>query len=132
MIVGSIQAVRINPKGDAMKAQTLFFKQVVFARNTAKLIQYINDNNHFCTWGEAFRTAEQAAIYAKNGKGILNSLHCSRLAIDLNLFNLKGDYLTLSKDYEPFGVYWESLNVMNRWGGRFKRVDGNHYEMRRT
>lgn len=115
-----------------MEAQTLFYKQVVFSTNLAKLIQYINAQGKFCTVGETFRTPEQAIIYAHEGKGIINSLHCKRLAADLNLFTQKGDFLTLKEDYEPFGVYWESLNVMNRWGGRFKRTDADHFEMRET
>lgn len=81
------------------------------------------------TIGEAFRTKEQAEIYAKSGKGIQDSLHCKRLAIDLNLFDHDGKYLTDTKDYAQLGELWESLNELNRWGGRFKRPDGNHFEM---
>jgi hypothetical protein len=25
------------------------------------------------------------------------------------------------------GEYWEGLDIMCTWGGRFKRKDGNHY-----
>lgn len=115
-----------------MEAKTLFYKQAVFASNIAKLIQYINEKGLLCTFGETFRTKEQAEIYFKEGKGILDSLHCKRLAADINLFDINGQYLTQSKQYEPFGIYWEQLNVMNRWGGRFKRSDGNHFEMRES
>ena len=45
---------------------------------------------------------------------------------DLNLFK-DGVYLTSDKDHEPFGIYWESLHPLCRWGGRFK--DGNHYSI---
>lgn len=107
---------------------SLATKQMIFTQNVAKLIEFICASNHTCTLGEAWRTPEQAAIYAKSGKGILKSLHCERLAIDLNLFK-DGEYLSFTKDYEPFGVYWESLNPANRWGGRFTRADGNHFEM---
>ena len=99
--------------------------QKLFARDIAKLILYVIDQGYTCTLGEAYRTPEQAAIYAQEGKGIKDSLHCKRLAIDINLF--KGDdYLTASKDYAFLGEYWESLDPQNRWGGRFK--DGNHFE----
>jgi len=104
-------------------------KQSIFAENVAHLINYIYSNQLSCTFGEAHRSVEQAAIYAANGKGILNSLHCKRLAIDLNLFSADGKYLTGKSDYEPFGIYWESLNKLNRWGGNFKRVDSVHFEM---
>lgn len=114
-----------------MMPTSLSFKQATFAQNVAKLIQKIAEQGYFCTFGETFRTKEQAEIYFKQKKGILNSLHCKRLAIDLNLFDRKMNYLTDSESHRPFGEYWESLHVMNRWGGNFNRVrDGNHYEMR--
>lgn len=103
-------------------------KQKEFALYTAKLITYIFSQGYTCTLGEALRTPEQAMIYAKNGKGILNSLHCKRLAIDLNLFSPEGKYLEDTASYEKFGVYWEKLNSENRWGGRFPKPDGNHFE----
>lgn len=109
---------------------SLVNQQAEFALNVSKLINYIFENEHRCTFGEAWRSVEQAAIYAKAGKGIKNSLHCSRMAIDLNLFNMNGNYLTKFSDYEKFGVYWEGLHHMNRWGGRFKKlVDCVHFQM---
>jgi hypothetical protein len=105
---------------------TLSEKQAVFARNVAKLIEFIFDKGYTCTLGEAYRTPEQAAANAKKGTGIRNSLHCDRLAIDLNLFR-DGKYLTDSRDHEPIGLYWEALHPDNAWGGRFG--DGNHYSM---
>jgi hypothetical protein len=68
-----------------------------------------------------------ADLYAKQGKGIKNSLHLKRLAIDLNLFK-DGAYLSDTESHRPFGEWWEAQDPLNRWGGRFK--DGNHYEMR--
>lgn len=106
-------------------------EQKAFALDVSKLIQFIYQSKHSCTLGEAFRTVEQAAIYASQHRGIQDSLHCSRLAIDLNIFNPDGVYLTDSEYYEPFGVFWESLTLKNRWGGRFyKMKDGNHFERR--
>lgn len=102
-------------------------KQVVFAKNVAALISYIFEQKYSCTLGEAYRTVEQAEIYAKQGKGIKNSQHCKRLAIDINLFSPQGQYLTATQDYKPFGQYWVTLDKENRWGGTFN--DGNHFEM---
>ncbi len=102
-------------------------KQAIFAVNAAKLILKMSEPPYSCTFGEAYRTSEQAALNAKKGIGIKNSLHCRRLAIDLNLFK-DGVYCGDSESHRPFGEYWESLNTINRWGGRFK--DGNHYEMK--
>jgi len=108
--------------------------QSEFAGDVARLIIYIHDNAFMCSLGEAYRTPEQAEIYAKSGKGIKDSLHIQRLAIDINLFDQHGMLITNSNDYEQFGKYWESLNPRNRWGGYFvskyggKIVDGNHFE----
>jgi ABC-type Zn uptake system ZnuABC Zn-binding protein ZnuA len=111
---------------------TLSEKQQTFALNVSKLIEYINDKGYACTFGEAYRPEALAALYAKTGAGIKNSLHCQRLAIDLMIFK-DGKYLTDSKDYEFAGIYWEALNTENAWGGRFKdkngkpAPDGNHF-----
>ncbi len=101
--------------------------QQIFAVNVAHLILHINECGYSCTFGEAWRPPEVAAIYAQQGKGIKNSLHCIRLAVDLNLFK-DGVYLPTTEAYKFAGEYWESLNSLNRWGGRFN--DGNHFEMR--
>jgi len=104
-------------------------KQSLFALNVAALLKHINESGMLVTLGEAYRTPEQAEIYAKEGKGIVDSLHCKRLAIDINLLDKCGTYITDVKEYEPFGVFWESLHKFNRWGGRFKtRVDADHFE----
>lgn len=102
--------------------------QRMFSRDTVKLFQFIEDQGYSFTYGEAMRSEEQAEIYAKSGKGIKNSLHCKRLAIDINLFNEKGDYITDSKDYEIFANFWESLSPSNRNGINFKRSDANHFQ----
>jgi len=109
---------------------TLFDKQTIFAENVQHLIWYIGSIGHRCTLGEVYRTKEQAEIYVKAGKGILDSLHCKKLAIDINIFDNQGNYLTDIQSLEPFGKYWESLNKLNRWGGRFKELpDADHFEM---
>lgn len=106
---------------------TLQEQQVLFSRDIGRLITYIYLCGYSCTLGEAYRTEEQAQWYADRGIGIKNSLHCKRLAIDLQLF-LDGKYLNNSEDYHKFGCYWENLDAQNRWGGRFPRPDGNHFE----
>jgi hypothetical protein len=108
----------------------LWEHQAAFADDAATLISHIFDSENKCTLGEAFRTKEQAEIYAKEGKGIKDSLHCDRLAIDLNLFDLNGNYLTEAKDYKQYGDFWESLSPNNRWGGNFPNGDANHFERR--
>jgi hypothetical protein len=105
-------------------------RQQIFSYNVAKLIEYIYKNDHSCTFGEAYRTSMQAQWYDNNGIGIRSSLHCKRLAIDLNLFDCNDKYLTSYKDYEIFGRYWMTLHKDNEWGGNFKSKDGNHFEMK--
>lgn len=105
-------------------------QQAIFAQNVSLLINYIFNRRYSCTLGEAYRTPEQAEIYAQQGKGIKNSLHCKRLAIDLNIFFPNGDLITKAEDYEPFGIYWEKLHAYNIWGGRWKKmIDSDHFQM---
>lgn len=106
----------------------LWEQQTAFAHDVGRLIDFIFSQGFSCSLGEAYRTAEQAEIYAKEGKGIKDSLHTKRLAIDLNVFSPEGEYLTISKDYALFGEYWERLDDRNEWGGTFVRGDGNHFQ----
>jgi len=45
---------------------------------------------------------------------------------DFNLFK-DGVFLQGTEDHRPLGEYWESLDPLCRWGGRFN--DGNHYSI---
>jgi hypothetical protein len=74
---------------------TLAQTQQEFAVHVARLILWGEGLGYFVTFGEAYRTPDQAAIYARQGKGILNSNHTRRLAVDLNLF-VNGVYATQS------------------------------------
>lgn len=103
---------------------TLSEKQALFTVMIAKLIFWADEHGYRLTFGEAYRTPEQAAANAKSGKGIKNSLHTHRLAVDFNLFK-NGVWLTKSTDHQPLGEYWESIG--GTWGGRFN--DGNHYSL---
>jgi hypothetical protein len=105
--------------------------QEIFTSNVCRLLEYIQHCGYKVTLGEAYRTHEQALIYAKEGLGIKNSLHCERLAVDLNIFAPDGKRLTTAEESLRFGQYWESLHILNRWGGRWKRrPDADHYEMK--
>jgi len=105
-------------------------QQQVFALNVARLILHIYESGYSCTFGDAFRSPEQAALNATRGIGIKDSQHCKRLAVDLNLFSPSGKYCYDSKPYEAFGIYWEQLHDQNRWGGNFQRNDAGHFEMK--
>lgn len=105
---------------------TLSEKQSLFTVMIAQLILWANDHGYRLTFGEAYRTPEQAKLNAKSGKGISNSLHTQRLAVDFNLF-INGQYKTDTLSYLPLGEYWESIG--GTWGGRFSRPDGNHFSL---
>ncbi len=128
-------------------------KQSRFARMIADLIRKATAMGYEVTFGECFRTDEQAEINAlgqsgrlriaqlvraefpllakkieNNGKanGIRNTAHGNRLAIDLNLFK-DGVFLDTSEAHRPLGEWWETQSPDARWGGRFG--DGNHYSL---
>lgn len=107
---------------------TLSEKQRLFVRLIGQLIQWAYTNGYELTFSEAYRTPEQAALNAKTGAGISNSLHIKRLALDLNLF-IQGAYQTDSETYHPLGEFWKSLNPLCRWGGDFSKPDGNHFSI---
>lgn|GEM_PF-137819 len=113
---------------DSLNEKSLVEKQQAFAQDVMRLLVYIDSQGYSFTFGETMRTPEQAEIYAQQGIGIKNSLHCKRLAIDINLFDPSGNYMKDSNDHAPFGAYWKTLHQNNRWCGDFIRCDGNHYE----
>lgn len=106
--------------------ELLSAKQARFARSVALLILMANELGYAVTFGEAYRSAPEAERLAAGGRGIANSLHCDRLAVDLNLFK-DGKYLSDTESHRPLGELWESFGPDYRWGGRFG--DGNHYSI---
>lgn len=76
------------------------------------------------TLGEAWRSEEEARRLAAHRAGIRRSLHCDRLAIDINLF-VDGVWLQSTEAHRELGEWWESVG--GAWGGRFG--DGNHYSL---
>lgn len=103
---------------------TLRQKQSFFVELIAILIAEANRKGYELTFGEAYRSPEEALRLSKLGKGIKNSNHTIRLAVDFNLFR-DGKYLSSTESHRELGEYWESLNPLCKWGGRFG--DGNHY-----
>lgn len=107
---------------------TLREKQSLFVVLVARLIQHATGLGYELTFGETYRSPEEAARLAKLGLGITQSLHTLKLAIDLNLFK-DGRYLSSSEAHRPLGEWWETQHALCRWGGRFTRADGNHYSL---
>lgn len=103
-------------------------KQIVFTKYLAHLlIKFYEDG--ICL-GEAWRSEETCALYAKEGKGIKNSAHLNRLAIDL-LLKKDGQISTDKNDYLPLGIYWKklpiifpaSISIETVWGGDFQTLN---------
>lgn len=107
---------------------TLRERQSLFVRLVAKLIEFAYANGMELSFGECWRTPDQAKRNAAAGTGISNSLHTERLAIDLNLF-VGGVYIDSSAGHRRLGEYWKSLHPDCRWGGDFRKPDGNHYAL---
>ena len=102
--------------------ETLRQKQSRFAYMVALLILQCYQRGYEVTLGEAHRSDAEAERLAKAGKGIANSVHRNRLAIDLMLFK-DGKYLTTTEEYREIGQWWKAMG--GTWGGDFK--DGNHF-----
>lgn len=103
--------------------------QFEFCYAVALLIQKAHELGYTATIGTAYREPEQAVIDASKGTGIVRSLHCDKLAIDLNLFR-EGVYITDGSRLTDLGLWWKSLGTDYRWGGDFSnRPDGNHFSI---
>jgi D-alanyl-D-alanine dipeptidase len=111
-----------------------------FTRNIAALITYGFSRGYSLSIGEAYRTAEQQAIYMKAGKSkVATSQHMKGLAVDLNLF-IDGKLINDSTHdaYRDLGKKWDDMHPANRWGGDWDGdgdqtdqtfFDGVHFEM---
>lgn len=105
--------------------ETLGQKQRRFTSMIGLLIAFAYETGYELTFGDAYRDPRAyGKVGEKNAYSSANSLHKSRLAVDLNLFK-DGVFLTQTSDHTPLGEFWESIG--GTWGGRFN--DGNHYSM---
>ena len=102
-------------------------KQTRFLKLRRRLEEYAESLGYELTLGDSFRDSRvHGEIGVKMGYGHRNSCHKLRLAQDYNLF-LGGQWLPKTVDFEPLGIFWESLAEDARWGGRF--ADGNHFSL---
>lgn len=83
--------------------------------------------------GETYRPDWVAFTYEAFGSGTRSSLHCRKLAVDLNLMQ-QDELLTDTEAYRPLGDWWEQQTGVYEgiplrccWGGRFG--DGNHFSV---
>jgi hypothetical protein len=113
---------------------TLGQKQRLLAKLLPRLLDKAHELGFEVTLGDAYRDPRAFGMVGEKGPmpgkpapyGAVSSCHKMRLAIDLNLFR-DDVYLTTTRDHEPLGKFWESLDPLCTWGGRFN--DANHYSI---
>lgn len=103
-----------------------------FTLCVAKLIAWAYENGYELTFGDAYRDARVHGPHGvKKSYSEADSNHKLRLAVDFNLF-IDGEYQTSTEAHKPLGDKWKELGrevgLPLRWGGDFRRPDGNHYE----
>jgi hypothetical protein len=100
---------------------TLRQKQSLFVKLVGELISFAYDLGYEFTFGDAARMDQKGHMK--------DSLHYSRLAIDLNLF-VNGRWIQSGDHpaWQDLGGFWESLNPLCAWGGRFG--DANHFSLK--
>ena len=113
---------------DSQPELTLREKQSLFCKCEAKWIDFATMRGYELTHGEGYITTPRKTRDGKvvdDGVHMRASLHYEQLAGDYNLF-VKGVYITSTEHpaWQELGHYWESLDPLCRWGGRF--ADGNH------
>lgn len=102
-------------------------KQRQFMKCVNKLLTFIHEIGHEVTLGDGYRDPRVHGEFGeKKSYSASKSVHKMRLAIDLNLWVL-GKYITDGEHpaWPEIGEYWESLDPLARWGGRFD--DANHF-----
>lgn len=97
-----------------------------FSRMLALLLAQAHSMGLEVVMGECYRPPEMAALNAKRGVGIKESLHCICLAADINVFR-NGVWLNTTEALTPLGEWWE--NQGGSWGGRFTRKDPCHFSL---
>lgn len=104
--------------------------QEIFSENVAKLLRWALEHDYKPRIRECQRTPEQQDIYVKSGKSwTKNSAHLESLAIDI-YFTKDGKLLQTKEQLQELGDYWESLSLLNEWGGNWKKnMDCPHFQL---
>ena len=105
---------------------TLNAKQVEFTRTIAYFLVWCAENDYEVIGAELYRTQEQADWYASQDRGIANSVHTKKLALDIFRY-VNGRISWKNEDYEEMGEKWKSMHPLARWGGDFRRKDSVHF-----
>jgi hypothetical protein len=119
----------MNPPVPDHDPRTLHQRQVLHVRLTSELIAWAETQGYALTWGETFRTQAQANANAASGAGIAHSLHLLRLAVDFQLFDAAGNYVSDAAAYKPLADYWLTLDPLCCAGYYFHSVDADHFSI---
>jgi hypothetical protein len=98
--------------------------QVFF--NVCRLGLWLEEQGYQVGMGEAWRPDVVAAEYARQGKGILLSIHRDRMGLDLII--RKDGKEVGPEDYRRAGETWKALDKDNAWGGDFKGKTAGDYQ----
>ena len=102
-------------------------KQVEFTQTMAEFQVWCFANGYQIIEAESFRPPWVAEEYARQGKGIKNSVHTKKLARDLFLV-VDGRVTWDTAAYAPLGAEWKRRHPLARWGGDMvKRRDAVHF-----
>lgn len=106
-------------------------KQSLLVKCLGKFIDYATSQGYELTLGESYITTPRKTrngLVMEDGVHMPGSLHYVRLALDINLF-VNGEYITDGSHpaWLELGAFWESLDPLCRWGGRFR--DANHLSL---
>jgi hypothetical protein len=110
---------------------SLFAEQAAFLLDMCRLVMKATELGFMVSGRELGRTAEQQQIYVKTGRSTtMASNHLRNCAVDL-YFMRDGKLVMDVETLAPLGVYWQSLNPKNQWGGFWKSLkDVPHFERR--
>lgn len=109
-------------------SSSLVLKQIFFSECLARFIFDLKTLGYGVTFGEAWRPPEMVELYAAQNRGIKNSLHPLRLAVDLNFFK-DG---SLAQTNQEIAVLWESYSTpqyTTRAGYYFQQPDSDHFSV---
>jgi hypothetical protein len=101
-------------------------KQEEFAKCLAEFILWIYSQGWKVRIGEVYRPPFTAKEYARQGKGIANSVHTKKLAVDMFLV-MNGSVTWKNDDYAPLAEQWKSMHPLARAGHDFKSKDSVHF-----